>query len=112
MPQENYNARCSRWWQNDITNSSSQKISSRTLSAGYKKMTDKTIRVINNTMSCIDFLFCANQNTISNELMSQSLINVTVILSLVRLTPVYQCLQYMFVKSGITVRQMWKISRK
>ena len=75
-------------------------------------MTDKTIRVISNSMSCIDFLFCANQNIISNELMSQSLINVTVILSLVRLTPVYQCLQYMFVKSEITVRQMWKISRK
>ena len=31
-----FNALCSRWWQNDITNSAGQEIESLTLSAGYK----------------------------------------------------------------------------
>lgn len=44
-------------------------------------------------------------------LMSQTLINFVIILSVVRLTSAYHCLQYMSVKSGMTVTQMWKISR-
>ena len=67
-------------------------------------------------MSCIDLLFCTNQIQFQiMELMSQPLINVTIILSLVSLTSVYHFLQYMQVKSRITVCgnvQMWKISRK
>ena len=39
---------------------------SLTLSAGCKQMIDKPTYVVNNSMSYIDFLFCANQNTISN----------------------------------------------
>ena len=61
-----FNARCSRWWQNAITNSTGQEIDSLTLSAGYKQMIDKTTHVMNNSMLCIDLLFCTNQNTISN----------------------------------------------
>ena len=61
-----FNARCSRWWQNDITNSAGQEIDSLTLSAGYKQIIDKPTHIVNNSMSCIDLLFCTNQNTISN----------------------------------------------
>ena len=77
-------------------------------------MIDKLSDVVNNSMSYIDLLFCANQSTISiMELMFQSLINVNIVLSLVvRLTYLYHCLQYMSVKSRITFRQMWEISRK
>ena len=63
---EDFNARCSRYWQNDVTNLAGQEIDSLTLSAGYKQIIDKPIHVVNNSMSCIDLLFCTNQNTISN----------------------------------------------
>ena len=46
------------------------------------------------------------------ELMCQSLTNVLIILSLVRLTSMYHSLQYMSMNSEIIVRQMWKISKK
>ena len=57
-----FNARCSRWWQNDITKSAGQEIDSLTLSAGYKQIIDIPTHIVNNSMSCI----CTNQNTISN----------------------------------------------
>ena len=46
----NFNARCSRWWQNDITNSTGQEIGSLTLSAGYKQMINKPTCVVNNSV--------------------------------------------------------------
>ena len=61
-----FNARSKRWWKNDITNLAGQEIDSLTSSAGYKQLIDKPTHVINNSMSCIDFLFCTNQNVISN----------------------------------------------
>ena len=61
-----FNACCSRCWQNDITNSAGQEIDSLTLSAGYKQIIDKPTHVVNNSMSCIDLLFCTDQTTISN----------------------------------------------
>ena len=51
---------------NDITNSTGQEIDSLTSSAGYKQIIDKPTDVINNSMSCIDLIFCTNQNVISN----------------------------------------------
>ena len=50
----------------DITKSACQEIDSLTLSARYKQIIDKPTHVVNNSMSCIDLLFCTNQNTISN----------------------------------------------
>ena len=61
-----FNARCWRWWQNDITNSAGQEIDSFTWSAGNKQIIDKPTHNVNNSMSWIDLLFCTNQNTISN----------------------------------------------
>ena len=61
-----FNARCSRWWQNDITNPAGQEIDSLTLPAGYTQIIDKPIHFVNNSTSCIDLLFCTNQNTILN----------------------------------------------
>ena len=61
-----FNVRCSRWWKNDITNSAGQEIDSLTSSVGYKQIIDKPTHVINNSMSCIDLIFCTNQNVISN----------------------------------------------
>ena len=61
-----FNARCSRWWKNDMTNLQGQELDSLTLSAGYNQITDKPTHVIN-TMSCIDLIFCTNQSVISNH---------------------------------------------
>ena len=61
-----FNARYSRWWKNDITNSTGQDTDSLKSSAGYKQIIDKPTGVINNSMLCIDLLFCTNQNVISN----------------------------------------------
>ena len=57
-----FNARCINWWKGDITNSAGREIASLTLSAGYTQITDKPTHVINNSMSCIDLIFCTNQN--------------------------------------------------
>ena len=57
---EDFSACCSRWWQNDITNSAGQEIDSLTLSAGYKQIIDKPTHVENNSMSYIDLLFFTN----------------------------------------------------
>ena len=43
-----FNARCSRWWQNGITNSARQEIDSFTLSVGCKQIIDKSNHVVNN----------------------------------------------------------------
>ena len=59
-----FNASCSRWWKNDITNLQGQEL---TLSAGYNQIIDKATHVINTSMSCIDLIFCTNQSVISNH---------------------------------------------
>ena len=53
-------------WKNDITNSTGEEIHSLTSSAGYKQIIDKPSHVINNSMLSIDFIFCTNQNVVSN----------------------------------------------
>ena len=62
-----FNARCSRWWKNDMTNLQGQELDSLTLSAGYNQIIDKPTHVINTSMSCIDLIFCTNQSVISNH---------------------------------------------
>ena len=62
---KDFNARCTNWWKDDITNSVGREIASLTSSAGYTQITDKPTHVINNSMSCIDLIFCNNQNLIS-----------------------------------------------
>ena len=69
------NARCSRWWKNDINNPAGQEIESLTSSAGYKQIIDKPTHVIDNSMPCIDLIFCTNQNVISNYGVDVSLFN-------------------------------------
>ena len=49
-----FNARCSRWWKNDITN---LKVKSLLTSGGYNQIIDKPTHIINNSMSCIDLYF-------------------------------------------------------
>ena len=49
-----------------IINWAGQEIDSLTLAAWYKQIIDKPTHVVNNSMWCIDLLFCTNQNTISN----------------------------------------------
>ena len=53
-----FNARISNWWKNDITNSVGQELDSLTSSAGYSQIIDKATHIVNNSMSCIDFIFC------------------------------------------------------
>ena len=62
-----FNARCSRWWKNDITNLQGQELDSLTLSAGYNQIIDKPTHVINTYISCIDLIFCTNPSVISNH---------------------------------------------
>ena len=49
---------------NDITNSVGQELDSLTSSAGYSQIIDKPTHVVNNSVSCIDFIFCTNTNII------------------------------------------------
>ena len=60
-----HNAHCKNWWKDDITNSACPEIASLTSSAGYTQITDKPTYVIHNSKSCIDLIFCTNQNLIS-----------------------------------------------
>ena len=60
-----FNARSSRWWRNDITNLAGKEIDFLTSSASYTQIIDKAAHVINKSKSCIDLIFCTNQNVIS-----------------------------------------------
>ena len=62
-----FNARCSRWWKNDINNSTSQELDTLPLSVEYTQIIDKPTHAVNNSMSCIDLIFCTNQNVISKH---------------------------------------------
>ena len=62
-----FNACCSRWCKNDITKLQGPELDSLTLSSGYDQIIDKPNRVINNSMSCIDLIFCTNQSAITNH---------------------------------------------
>ena len=64
---DDFNARCSRWWKNYISNLQGQELDSLTLSAGYNQIIDKPRHVINTSISCIDLIFYANQYLISNH---------------------------------------------
>ena len=66
-----FNVRCSRWWRNDITNFAGKDF--LTSSAGYTRIIDKPTHVINNSRSCIDLIFCTNQNLISKYCVDASL---------------------------------------
>ena len=61
-----FNAHCSRWWKNDITNFQGQEFHSFTLSAGYNQNIDKYLDVMSNSMSCVDLIFYTNQSVVSN----------------------------------------------
>ena len=61
----NFNARCTNWWKDNIANSTGREIASLTSSAGYTQIIDKPTHVIFNSVLCIDFVFCTNQNVIS-----------------------------------------------
>ena len=63
-----FNARCSSWLKNDITNTPGQEIYPLNSSAGYAQIIEKPTHVINNnSMSYIDLIFCTNKNIISNH---------------------------------------------
>ena len=62
-----FNARNSRWWKNDITNSFGKEIETLTSSAGYSQLIDKPTHIINDSRSCIDLIFCTNKNVITNS---------------------------------------------
>ena len=51
-----FNARCTNWGKDNITNSGGREIASLTSSACYTQIIDKPTHVINNSMSCIDLL--------------------------------------------------------
>ena len=60
------NARCSKWCNIDINNSFGHEVDTLISSAGYKQIINKPTRIVNNSSSCIDFLFCNNLNLIAN----------------------------------------------
>ena len=62
-----FNARCSIWWENEITNLTVEEIDTLTSSAGYAQIIDKPTHIRNNSISCIDLIFCTNKNIISNH---------------------------------------------
>ena len=62
-----FNAHCSRWWKNDITNLTGEEIDTLTSSAGYAQIIDKPTHILNNSMPCIDLIFCTNKNIISKH---------------------------------------------
>ena len=61
-----FNARCSKWWNEDITNSIGREIDTLTLAGGYKQIINQPTHIVNNSLSCIDLIFCNNMNLISN----------------------------------------------
>ena len=97
-------------WKGNFTNSTDREIPSVTSSAGYTKIIYKPTHVIFNSMLCIDFIFCTSRNVISKYGVDFSIFDKAItISSMARLTSEYPSHQYMSVKYGITVKQMFKI---
>ena len=110
-----FNARCSRWWKNDINNLQGQELDSLTLSAGYNQIIDKPTHVINTSMSCIDLIFCTNQSVISNHGVDVSIFDKchhNIIYGKVNIRVPYYSLQHTCERSGIIKKQILKILRK
>ena len=63
---QDFNARCSKWSNKDITNSVGHETDSLILSAGYQQLITKTTHMTNNSLPCINLIFCNNQNLISD----------------------------------------------
>ena len=61
-----FNVRCFKRYNNDITNVNGRPLDTLTSSAGYKQIINKPTRTVNNSFSCIDFIFCKDLNIISN----------------------------------------------
>ena len=84
-----------------------------TSSAGYSQIIDKPTHIVNNSMSCINLIFCTNKNVISKHGVDASIVeNVITILYLVRLPFAHPFNQLTSTNYGITARQMLKISKK
>ena len=60
-----FNACNSRWWKNDITNSTGLELESLTSSAGYTQIINKPTHAVYSSMSSIDLIFYTNLNLIS-----------------------------------------------
>ena len=61
-----FNARCSKWCNNDITNANGRALDTLASSLGYKQIINKPTHTVNNSFSCIDLIFCDNLNITSN----------------------------------------------
>ena len=61
-----FNARCSKLCNNDITNANGRVLDTLTSSAGYEKIINNPTHTVNISFSCIDLIFCDNLNIISN----------------------------------------------
>ena len=60
-----FNARCSKWWRNDITIFAGKKADFVTSSAGYTQIIHEPTHAINKSKSCDYLIFFTNQNVIS-----------------------------------------------
>ena len=61
-----FNDKCSKWCNKDITNSVGREIYTLTSSAGYRQFINKPNHFFNNSSSCIYLIFCNNLNLHSN----------------------------------------------
>lgn len=62
-----FSAHNSRWWENDTTNLPGLELGSLASSAGYKQIIDKPTHDVNNSISCIDLIFCTSKNVIFDK---------------------------------------------
>ena len=103
------NARCSKWCNIDINNSFGHEVDTLMSSAGYKQIINKPTRIVNNSSSCIDFLFCNNLNLIANYGVNLSLFENCHHNIIFGKFPFPRA---MFVKCGIIVALILKICKK
>ena len=61
-----FNTRCSKCCNNDITNPNASALDTLTSSAVYKQIINKLTNTVNNSFSCIDLICFNNLNVISN----------------------------------------------
>ena len=63
---EDFNARCSKWCNNYITNASGYAIDTLISSAGYKQIINQPAHAVNDSFPSISLKLCNNLNIISN----------------------------------------------
>ena len=101
-----FNVCSSNWWKSDITNTAGRERDCLTSSAWYLQIIDKLTYTLNNSISCIGFIFCTNANVISKHGVDAS------VLEKYHHIFIFDKVELYVPPTPVYVREVWDYSKK